>query len=136
MVKDDRDEFLPTQVMSKKGKGSKRSPATRSYLAVLTGAKAGSQYPLPTDRRIVIGRSRECDLHLEDRDASRKHASLQPFGTEYYLMDMGSTNGTMVNDKPVDKRLLRHGDRITVGRQVLQFITVDSDGNPYLVDPS
>ncbi|UCF31336.1 MAG: FHA domain-containing protein [bacterium] len=136
MANDERDEFHPTQIISKRNAAPKKPPALKAYLAVLTGEKAGSQYPLPTDRRIVIGRSKDCDLTLDDRDASRRHASLQPFGTEFYLMDMGSTNGTQVNGRPVDKRLLRHGDRITVGKQVLQFLLVDADGNPYLLDPS
>ena len=136
MVSDDRGEFYPTQVMQKQGKGSKKPRPMKAYLAVLTGTKAGSQYPVPTDRRIVMGRSKDCDIHIDDRDTSRRHASLQPFGDEFYLLDMGSTNGTQVNGSPVEKRLLRHGDKITIGKHILQFIFVDSDGNPYLADPS
>lgn len=131
MSKSDQEDFLPTREIPKKGKSSKgKGQQVNAYLAILTGPRAGSQYSLPDDRQIVIGRGTECTIRLDDKDVSRRHASLQPFGTDYYIMDMGSTNGTLVNDSPVEKKMLNHGDRISIGQQVLQFILVGPEGIP------
>lgn len=126
----ERDEFHPTQVMPARAKSGKKAVSLKAYLAILTGTRAGSHYPLPGDRRTIIGRSSDSDIRIDDRDASRQHAALQPFGEDYYLMDMGSTNGTLVNGEPVEKRILRHSDKITVGRHVFQFILVGPEGDP------
>lgn len=128
---DDKNDFFPTQTIPKRRGAAKPDRPAKAYMAVLTGAKAGSQYPLLNDRQTVIGRSPGCEIHIDDTDASRRHAAVQPFGNDYYLMDMGSTNGTLVNGKPVEKRILKHGDKITLGKQVLQFIILGPDGGPY-----
>ncbi len=131
---DDKNDFFPTQTIPQKGEAARPDRPAMAYMAVLTGTKAGSQYSLFNDRQTVIGRSSDCEIHIDDPDASRRHAAIQPFGNDYYIMDMGSTNGTLVNGKPVEKRILRHSDKITLGKQVLQFILVGSDGGPYLDD--
>ncbi|TNF48258.1 FHA domain-containing protein [bacterium] len=136
MKSDDKGDFQPTHVMPQQKEVSKPGRPLKAFLAILTGEKAGSQYSLPNDSGTVIGRSSECDIHVEDQDASRQHAAIQPIGDEYYLRDMGSTNGTLINGKPVEKRILRHGDKITIGKQVLQFILLDPDGEPHLTDRS
>jgi len=133
---DDKGEFQPTHVMPRRQGSGRQSHPLKAYLAVLTGEKAGSQYSLPNDSGTVIGRSGECDIHIEDQDASRQHAVIQPIGEEYYLRDMDSTNGTLINGQPVDKKILKHGDKITIGKQVLQFILLDPNGEPGLMDPS
>jgi pSer/pThr/pTyr-binding forkhead associated (FHA) protein len=84
----------------------------------------------------VIGRDKECQIRTDDRDASRKHAALQPFGREFYIMDMGSTNGTLVNGRLEEKRILRHADKITIGQQIFQFLLSGPDGSPLLVHPN
>lgn len=136
MQRSKKGDFQPTHVIPQRKPGSGRDRPSKAYLAILTGEKAGSQYSLPNDSGTVIGRSSQCDIHVDDQDASRQHASIQPIGEEYYLRDMKSTNGTLVNGQPVDKRILKHGDRITVGKQVLQFILLDPKGEPHPTDPS
>ena len=136
MKSDDKEDFQPTHVMPRPKESGKPGRPLKAYLAILTGEKAGSQYLIPSDSGTVIGRSSECDIHVEDKDASRQHAAIQPIGEEYYLRDMDSTNGTLINGQPVEKRILRHGDKITIGKQVLQFILLDSDGEPHLMGPS
>ena len=129
---DEKNDFFPTQTILKRGQEARPCPPAKAYIAILTGAKAGSQYQLENDRQTIIGRSRDCEIYIDDPDTSRRHAAVKPFGNDYYLMDMGSTNGTLVNGKPVENRILRHGDKITLGKQVLQFIIVGPDGEPYL----
>lgn len=130
MSKPGQEDFLPTREIQKKGKSGSVKKQLKAYIAILTGPRAGSQYSLPNDRQIVIGRGTDCTIHLDDKDVSRRHASLQPFGTDYYIMDMGSTNGILVNGTQVEKKMLKHGDKISIGQQILQFILVGPEGIP------
>jgi pSer/pThr/pTyr-binding forkhead associated (FHA) protein len=71
---------------------------------------------------VAIGRLPECDIVISDPGASRRHATItRQDGGEYVLTDLGSTNGTIVNDEPVGEHVLTDGDRITIGNTVLEF---------------
>jgi pSer/pThr/pTyr-binding forkhead associated (FHA) protein len=70
---------------------------------------------------VTIGRLPECDVVVSDPGASRHHARIRVDGGEYVLTDLGSTNGTLVNDEPVQERSLLHGDRITIGTTRFEF---------------
>jgi len=133
----DRDEkkFEHTRRMPRRDKAAAKEPVQKAYLVLLTGTRAGTHFPVPDDRMTIIGRDEECHIRTDDRDASRKHAALQPFGTEFYIMDMGSTNGTLINGKLEEKRILRHADKITIGQQVFQFLLTGPDGSPLLFHP-
>jgi len=65
--------------------------------------------------RTVLGRSRECELRLGDVNISRRHAEVLHEGDAYWIVDLGSMNGTLVNGKRVARERLRDGDRIAVG---------------------
>ena len=69
----------------------------------------------------TIGRLPESDIVLDDSGASRQHARIRASEGEFVLSDLGSTNGTYVNDEPVRERTLEDGDRITIGETVLEF---------------
>jgi hypothetical protein len=71
--------------------------------------------------RMVIGRLEGSDVQIADPGASRRHAEVRRDGDDYVLVDLGSTNGTLVNEAPVSERTLEDGDRITIGRTVLEF---------------
>ena len=69
--------------------------------------------------RVVIGRSASCDVRLPDASVSQRHAFVRRDGTEYAIVDEGSTNGTLVSGvrvQPHTQRLLRTGDRVHIGR--------------------
>ena len=72
-------------------------------------------------RNVVIGRSKECEIQLGDPNVSRRHAELRQEGTAYWIVDLGSTNGTEVNGKRLDRAKLEHGDTITIGSTELLF---------------
>jgi hypothetical protein len=72
-------------------------------------------------RRVVIGRSRDCDIQLADANVSRRHAELRQEGASYWIVDLGSTNGLEVNGKRVRRAKLRSGDTITMGSTELTF---------------
>lgn len=68
-----------------------------------------------TKRVSTMGRSRDCDVVVPDANASRTHAEIRHIGLDYYLVDMGSTNGTEVNGQIVKRHALADGDVIVVG---------------------
>jgi hypothetical protein len=74
-----------------------------------------------TKRRVVLGRSHECDLQLSDPNISRRHAELRQEGATFWIVDLDSTNGTELNGEPTKRARLEHGDRITLGSTELVF---------------
>ncbi len=70
----------------------------------------------------VIGRSRECEIVLDDANVSRRHAEVRAQGGAWVLADLGSTNGVSVNGRRVDRpQVLSRGDRIELGTSLLTF---------------
>src|SRR4051812_31876577 len=65
--------------------------------------------------RAVVGRSRDCDLVLDDPNVSRHHAELRQEGDGWVVSDLGSTNGIKVNGHRVESSALQPGDRVTFG---------------------
>lgn len=80
----------------------------------------GKSRPI-TKPEVVLGRSREADLRLADANVSRKHAEIRRVGSAYWVADLGSTNGTLVNGKRVTRQQLEDGDRITLGATEVVF---------------
>ena len=80
----------------------------------------GRTLPL-TGAEVTIGRLPECDVVVDDPGASRQHARIGRTDGGFVLVDLGSTNGTLVNDLPVQEHMLENGDRITIGQTVLEF---------------
>ena len=90
-------------------------------LVVTYGAELGRRYVL--DRpEMVIGRSRGCDILLEQDSTSRRHAVIRFSAGRYMVQDMGSTNGTCVNDESVSDASLSDGDELRLGRTVMRFL--------------
>lgn len=83
---------------------------------------------LPDGRRVpltdglVIGRVAGCDVVLDDAKASRRHARIVLQGGVAEIEDLGSSNGTQLNGKPVTRRLLRSGDEVQIGTTVLRVV--------------
>jgi hypothetical protein len=73
------------------------------------------------ERRVVIGRSSDCDIQLSDANVSRRHAELRQEGPSYWIVDLGSTNGMEVNGKRVKRAKLKDGDTITLGSTEITF---------------
>ena len=83
--------------------------------------RAGAaEYPLERGR-LVIGRSRECDVRLADPNVSRKHAEIRQEGSAFYVVDLDSTNGTEVNGRRARRAQLEDGDTILLGSTELVF---------------
>jgi hypothetical protein len=102
----------PTEAVSPVDLGMERELVTLSY--------DGTRHEV-TDRKVVIGRSRDCDIQLADANVSRRHAELRQEGASYWIVDLGSTNGIEVNGKRVKRAKLRTGDTITMGSTEITF---------------
>src|SRR3990170_2986817 len=85
------------------------------------------------EKDIIIGRSSSNDIVIKDEGVSRKHCAIEPATNSYVLKDLKSTNGTFLNDKKITSpSVLKHGDKITVGKTILQFIiTEEGRGGSY-----
>lgn len=70
---------------------------------------------------MLLGRSRECDLRLDDPNVSRRHAELRRDGDGWMVRDLGSTNGVKVNGRRVASARLAPGDELTIGLTRLTF---------------
>jgi len=90
------------------------TPARQTILLVQPdGAKS---YPFRLEGATTLGRGAECELHLEDTYASQQHARIFDRNGNWYVEDLGSTNGTYVNEqKLVAPAMLTPGDTIRVG---------------------
>lgn len=86
--------------------------------AVLSG---GGRRTVLSGSRVTLGRSRECDVQVDDPNVSRRHAELRHENGSWHVIDLGSTNGIKVNRRRVDQTELHHGDRITLGITDLDF---------------
>jgi type II secretory pathway predicted ATPase ExeA len=71
--------------------------------------------------RLLIGRSEHNDISINSRFISRHHAILVRHGSSTFLMDLNSTNGTMVNARRVSNHVLLHADVITIGHHKIKF---------------
>jgi pSer/pThr/pTyr-binding forkhead associated (FHA) protein len=118
---------------------SKNSPraSSRSGLALrfISGKYQGGEYSLDEGQQVVVGRSSDLDMVLVEEMVSRRHAVISFKSGVMAIEDLGSTNGTFVNGEKVSKTILREGDRILIGTNILKVIRLnaqeaDSRRNP------
>ena len=94
-------------------------------LAAIAGILKGRIFSL-LDVPVVIGRETGADLTVSDPSVSRRHSQIEKDGDEFIISDLDSLNGTFLNDVPVKRRPLRHGDRVRIGDT--QFLFLMDDG--------
>lgn len=88
----------------------------------------GSRYPARLGA--IIGRE-GCEILIRDPEVSRRHAAIRSIEGGIGIEDLGSRNGTLVNDEPIDGVcLLSDGDQLRVGDAVLRFETTGGTGTP------
>jgi pSer/pThr/pTyr-binding forkhead associated (FHA) protein len=80
------------------------------------------------DTEILIGRSSDLDMVLVEDMVSRQHSRITTHGGEFFIEDLGSTNGTFVNGEKVSKKRIKEGDRILVGTSIIKLVT-SAEGN-------
>ncbi len=89
---------------------------------VIYGPELGKRMQLGT-APFSIGRSTKNDLSIDQESISRHHAKITFEGSGFRIEDLGSTNGTFVNDEPIKTTALRDGDQVQIGRSILKFMT-------------
>jgi len=77
----------------------------------------------------TIGRKEENTIHVDNLAVSGRHSRVLKIGKKVIIEDLGSTNGTQVNDKDITKCVLAHGDIVTVGKHTLTFVCLDDENS-------
>ena len=85
------------------------------------GGRAGESFELRGDR-LTVGRRPDSDIFLDDVTVSRDHAVLVRRGSDFYLDDCGSLNGTYVNRRRIESHRLGDGDELQIGKYKLAFL--------------
>ncbi|MCA9704835.1 MAG: FHA domain-containing protein [Myxococcales bacterium] len=94
-------------------------------LQVLNGELRGREIEVQSDR-IVIGKSRQCDVVLPDESVSRQHVEIKAEGDSYRVIDRGSTNGSFIGQARITDAFLKPGDVLGVGKVQLRFLPRDA----------
>jgi len=89
-------------------------------IQVMRGFYEGLEVPVDRDW-MVIGRGRTADLVLSDPTISRAHAAIGFEGGDFFVQDLGSTNGTRINGKREPRTRLTDGDELQLGKLLLRF---------------
>lgn len=96
-------------------------PAAPAATCLLIDRQTGRTFT-GTAPSTIVGRERsQCSIVLRDPNVSRRHAELRYDGRDWHIVDLRSTNGTLVNDVDVDECVLRDGDLLTLGLVNLEF---------------
>ena len=100
----------------------KSAASKRSFLIQIYGPSLGRNYPV--EREVMtIGRDPANTIQLDQENVSRHHARLEQVPPAVFIEDLNSTNGTYLNDVPIRRERLRHGDLIKIGGVVFKFIS-------------
>ena len=119
----DGPEASERTIITERKLGAAEQSADRAaYLIVIYGADLGKRVALGLGA-VEAGRSSKCDISIDQESVSRRHARIFWDGASYRVRDLGSTNGTYVNDVLVNERPLEDGDQIKIGRTILKFMT-------------
>jgi diguanylate cyclase (GGDEF)-like protein len=127
-VPDDATVVTNLEELSRRaGEAPGAGDALHPHLIVIAGNNVGKYYRL--DRPTTyLGRGETCEVQIQDTGVSRKHARvlLDPTG-DVWLEDLDSTNGTFVENHRIERRLLRDGDKIQLGRTtIIKFSLTDA----------
>jgi pSer/pThr/pTyr-binding forkhead associated (FHA) protein len=97
------------------------SGGEKAMILIARGANKGSRF-LITSEGVVIGRSSDCSIFLDDVTVSRTHSKISKQGKRFVLKDEGSLNGTYVNNISITEHELVSGDEFQVGKFHLLFV--------------
>jgi len=104
------------------GTGAEAPSLVEGELVIASGPDSGHSYKI-SGPAIRIGRAPDNDLVLRDPATSGHHARVERRGSQFFVVDLGSTNGTLVNGEVVMEKELKSGDAITIGQNAVTFAT-------------
>lgn len=97
---------------------------------MMTGRYEGVLFPLTPHKEIVAGRDpKTVEMTLDDELVSRRHAKFVVTPTGVTVLDLGSTNGTLVNGRKVQQAALEIGDNVLIGTTILRLVGIESRQN-------
>lgn len=113
------------RILDRMGTGRSDGP----FLRVLNGADEGTKFKFADSlSEWSIGRSKDCEFVLNDRNVSRRHAVIRKDWSGFLVSDLGSKNGVIVNDHPIKKpKRLKDRDELTIGPIKLVFVDPDAE---------
>jgi two-component system, cell cycle response regulator len=124
------DNVRQKTVVTVISKISEKPASKEACLVVIYGMDLGKKYNLDQPA-MIIGRSAKSDVQVDQESVSRNHAKIINTGKTLILRDLGSTNGTYVNDELIDEYVLRDGDLVKIGRTIFKFLSGNNIENAY-----
>lgn len=94
---------------------------TTAWLVARNGVRPGKEYGLRRSENIIGRDSTQCDIVLDDSAVSKQHAKVRFEGGQFVVYDLGSRNGTRLNNRPIQKQSLLDGDELRVGNTLFVF---------------
>lgn len=95
-----------------------------SCLVMIAGPFLGKKYPLIDDDEFTVGRDDKNFIVIDMDNVSRRHAAVTHRSGKFYVSDLGSTNGTYLNDEEIrEEQVLRSGDLVKIGSAIFKFLS-------------
>lgn len=104
-------------------------------LSLFREGKRIGVFPLEANS-LMIGRDPECPIHIDQVEVSRHHAKVYRKGDAWFIEDLNSTNGTVVNHRPITSHKLYEGDRILIGKYLLVYESSAASESSYSASES
>ncbi len=123
--RDPRDESGRATLPDIEGFSTVPKTRDRACLVVIYGPELGKRAALGPGT-FEIGRSSRADLPIDQESISRQHARITFDGDRHVIEDLGSTNGTFVNDQNLKRSPLKDGDQVKLGRSILKYMSGDN----------
>lgn len=124
-----RDDITPSldhirakTVVTSINRVTEHPPTKEACLVVIYGNELGKKYNLESPS-LLLGRGAKCDIQIDQESISRTHSKIINTGQAVRIRDLGSTNGTYVNDELVEERTLADRDQVQIGRTIFKFLT-------------
>jgi two-component system cell cycle response regulator len=108
----------------------KRPTGQQACLVVIYGPDLGKKYNLDQPE-MTVGRSSRCEIQVDQESISRNHCRFVVGAEGVLIRDLGSTNGTYVNDEQVFEKVLLDGDLVKIGRTIFKFLSGGNIENSY-----
>jgi transcriptional regulator with GAF, ATPase, and Fis domain len=106
-----------------------RTASAEGPVLVYEGPEGSQQFPVG-EEAILVGRGSGSDVRLGDLSLSSRHCRIERAGDGWKIVDLGSRNGTFVNDVLVKQRQLEDGDRVRLGRAQFRFLLTPDEDDP------
>ncbi|MCK6592536.1 MAG: FHA domain-containing protein, partial [Polyangiaceae bacterium] len=115
-----------------------RKPLPTQPLALrfIAGKYKGRELVIAEGEEIIVGRVGEVDVVLAEDMVSRRHARIAVEGGQMLIEDFESTNGTFVNGEKIRREVLKEGDRILIGTNILKVIPADTTSSAHGHEPA